>query len=489
MRRQWQALLALVFVFIFASSLHAQNFENLGVSVGSGARALGMGGAFIAVADDATAASWNPAGLCVLDDPEVSFVWKAKNSTGTQIAPVTRQIGDQASSNFLMERLSATSFSSSGGGFDFASATYPLQIGKLKLVPQISMQRAIDFHFEEKQGQPLLRNDNGASDGDISRLTQSETNHFDSDGSLDVWAASLGVSFHPKLYLGATLNWWTGRARFDSKRFEETLFCTQDECIPNTLDSSVNSSRSFDGFNLNIGALWKPAGWMNVGFVYKTPFQMEHHFDFQRAETVQFPDAAFQTHEIYSESGEIQWPRTLGAGVAWMPRQEITVAADYSQTAWSSAKYKFNFHDTISDSFEYIDDSGTRTAIWPTYFDPSQPENVFNQRQPDTWQLRAGAEYVFLSPFIVPLRVGIYRNRQFVKDGAGDPVTHTGLAFGFGFARSNFSVDMALVHESTSVTGCDYTIEAFDGSVETCQSDYKDTFQSNRLYLSSIYRF
>ena len=27
--------------------------------VGSGARALGMGGAFIAIADDATAASWN----------------------------------------------------------------------------------------------------------------------------------------------------------------------------------------------------------------------------------------------------------------------------------------------------------------------------------------------------------------------------------------------------------------------------------------------
>ena len=30
--------------------------------IGSGARALGMGGAFIAVADDATAASWNPGG-------------------------------------------------------------------------------------------------------------------------------------------------------------------------------------------------------------------------------------------------------------------------------------------------------------------------------------------------------------------------------------------------------------------------------------------
>ena len=42
--------------------------------VGSGARAIGMGGAFIAIADDATAASWNPGGLVQLEKPEISAV-------------------------------------------------------------------------------------------------------------------------------------------------------------------------------------------------------------------------------------------------------------------------------------------------------------------------------------------------------------------------------------------------------------------------------
>ena len=41
--------------------------------VGSGARAMGMSNAFIAVADDATAASWNPAGLAQLVRPEMSL--------------------------------------------------------------------------------------------------------------------------------------------------------------------------------------------------------------------------------------------------------------------------------------------------------------------------------------------------------------------------------------------------------------------------------
>src|SRR5262249_18832771 len=44
------------------------------VVLGAGARAFGMGGAFLARADDATAASWNPAGLSYLRRPELSLV-------------------------------------------------------------------------------------------------------------------------------------------------------------------------------------------------------------------------------------------------------------------------------------------------------------------------------------------------------------------------------------------------------------------------------
>lgn len=49
--------LAVMLLLAASAPVHAQVFESLGV------RALGMGGAFVAVADDATATYWNPAGL------------------------------------------------------------------------------------------------------------------------------------------------------------------------------------------------------------------------------------------------------------------------------------------------------------------------------------------------------------------------------------------------------------------------------------------
>ncbi|HOY66149.1 MAG TPA: PorV/PorQ family protein [Candidatus Ozemobacteraceae bacterium] len=44
------------------------------LKMGVGARALGMGSAFTAIADDSTAAFWNPAGLATLEKSEASFM-------------------------------------------------------------------------------------------------------------------------------------------------------------------------------------------------------------------------------------------------------------------------------------------------------------------------------------------------------------------------------------------------------------------------------
>ena len=72
-------LMLVVFLLCPVHRASAQIFSDVQINaspnpVGSGARAQGMGGAFIAVADDATAASWNPGGLIQLERPEFSIV-------------------------------------------------------------------------------------------------------------------------------------------------------------------------------------------------------------------------------------------------------------------------------------------------------------------------------------------------------------------------------------------------------------------------------
>ena len=55
------------------------------LSLGTGARAIAMGRAFTAIADDATAVYWNPAGLGQLDKLDVLFTQRFNNVFDTNL--------------------------------------------------------------------------------------------------------------------------------------------------------------------------------------------------------------------------------------------------------------------------------------------------------------------------------------------------------------------------------------------------------------------
>ncbi len=66
----WTILTLCVATCTFHKSEAATKFAGDFLAFGAGARALGMGGAFVAVSDDATAVYWNPAGLTQLRKKE-----------------------------------------------------------------------------------------------------------------------------------------------------------------------------------------------------------------------------------------------------------------------------------------------------------------------------------------------------------------------------------------------------------------------------------
>lgn len=68
------------FLAFSASWVSADSYACDFLSIGVGVRALGLSGAFVAVADDSTAAYWNPAGLCQVESRELAIMHAAKFS-------------------------------------------------------------------------------------------------------------------------------------------------------------------------------------------------------------------------------------------------------------------------------------------------------------------------------------------------------------------------------------------------------------------------
>ena len=83
---------ALAFASILAASpVLAANYSNEVLSIGVGARALGMGGAYVGVADDSTAVYWNPAGLPKIKHIEVAAIQQGRQYSGGSLNEVGSQ--------------------------------------------------------------------------------------------------------------------------------------------------------------------------------------------------------------------------------------------------------------------------------------------------------------------------------------------------------------------------------------------------------------
>lgn len=383
-------------------------FQQVGIAsppvpVGSGARAMGMGGAFTAVADDATAASWNPAGLIQLEKPELSVV-------GAYSA---------RSSHYTSDSLDVdTTASDEETSLNYFSATFPFHWHR-NMVVSLNYQRLYEF------GRTLDYDLHLASAGlDLDQRVQ-----FDQSGDIGAVGLAGAVELTPRISIGGTLNLWTDELGWDNgwqTSYRVRGSGTQ-AGVPVTSDTRIQETyEKFRGINFNLGLLWETARSGTLGAVVKTPFKASLVHRFSQSDTTAYgpPLNTTVTSGPVRTVEEIDLYMPLSYGVGWSRRfgDIFTLSLDIHRTEWSDYKLV----DSQGNEFSPVDGR---------YKDQSDVDA--------TTHVRLGAEYLFLLPgkgIALPLRAGLFYDPE---PAQGSPRDVYGFSLGAGLSRPRYSCDLA----------------------------------------------
>lgn len=411
-------------------SLINQSVSNI---TGTGARALGMGGAFIALADDATAASWNPAGLAQLSKPEVSLVYEDYSGSydWDQVYEAVYTELAAKVENFLTL---PGDFDSSG--LTFASVTIPFKVGGGNLVAQGSYRRMASFPNFDRSGPNLWRVTDLGTQEIVDEFQTTLTDTDEWSGGFDSYTLSLGFPLGATLRGGVSVNYVDVSV---DNVFRRTESFEQIECLT---CRRLTGGYEFADWAFDVGLQWQPARPLTIGVVYHLGFEADFDY-YESKEFAQYDweAEAPQPREPTSSRGSttVEWPSGWGAGLAWRATDTLTLTADYSEMSWS---------DAIVQEYQ--------PAIWDENAQPAvgEPRDVyfpFAYEQKDSWTARAGAEFVIVlgNGALLPLRAGYFQERQFASLSpyySQEPATFDGYSLGTGFAYKNIQFDIAWAH-------------------------------------------
>lgn len=417
------SLVLFIVLLVFSShtalaQLFSPPINAVPLPVGSGARALGMGGAFIAVADDATAASWNPGGLTQLERPEFSIVGSFLSTK--------QDFDNNAQYSFDNQTLSR-------GDLNYASFVYPFTISGKNFVASLNYQQVYDFHMNSdykanyKGTQPYTY--------DITRDVD-----FESKGGIGALTPAIAMQVLPKLSFGVSVNVYTdeffgGYAWKQIEKGKESG--TFDGNEVNNSYTSEETFKNFQGVNVTIGMLWnvweKDDKCLTFGAVFKTPFE-----------------ANVDRKLVLNNSNEprihykIDYPASLGMGLGFRCNDALSMSTDATWTDWS----------------EYIqeDENGVKTR-------PFGKGTSADEEVNDTYAVRCGTEYLlFRKSFIIPLRGGLFYEP---RPSLNNPVDVYGVSIGSGITLKRCSLDAAYQFrwatdgngEDSGISGSHFSIE------------------------------
>ena len=415
---------------------------------GTGARAVGLGGAFIALADDASAVSFNPAGLAQLLSPEFSLVAESlqRDQSFSRFKSASQDFDDSSLKDTAFHPL-------------FFSATVPFRHSGRNVAVTFSFQRLVDFDFNSDRNLTFR----GATPGSTVRRL---TNTVDQKGSIDVYSLAVGAELTPRLLAGASINLLRGQWSFDSRQSlgdSQSVF-------------DIIQDNKFRGVNLNAGLLWRSRH-LNLGLAYRSGFRAEYTFSGRYTAL----DDQGGTLVQPAQDGllDLNWPETIGFGLAYKPSDRLTFTYDSVKTRWSGATFRGSFttHDPQTGDYQDLSLDGAN------FFD-----FLKSSRTTDTTDRRGGVEWIaFLGDsVIIPVRVGLFREPQPTVDRVtGQQRVLKGYTLGFGLKYHSVTVDLAF--KDAKAENDASKVVLLGGGTPILATGH-EVLREKRIYLTAIFQ-
>jgi len=235
------------------------NFNN------PGARSLGMGGAFVAVADDATAVIANPAGLPILQRPELSAEVKFTKFRNT-IPAFSNTPADAPGQNYQPRTFDDTVTTPS-----FFSFVYPTE----RLTVAAFVREQINYKSTfETNGVFLTDPTNGTLQRFLPVKSELEITSLNFG-----FGAGLNLKKENPLLpnIGASIEFSIGSMKARLNRY--SLFGPTGPPDFNTVLNTSTGDGTDIGIGFNVGALWHPLKDLGVGVVYRRGPQYDFNFN------------------------------------------------------------------------------------------------------------------------------------------------------------------------------------------------------------------
>jgi len=353
--------------------------------------AIGMGDAYIAIADNPHATLLNPAGLAQIQNPQANFVLQFDFNTREYTAAINSGIKVLSTPKPVFT-------------YPAISAVYPLKIGSRRIAVGLSYNTLINQRAKLEETQFFYGG---------GRINENK----DILGGTKTIAGALAFEIMPQIALGFTFQSILGTNSFDLK--------VQSPYADERIYFRYEDEEKVSGTAMRLGLLLKPFKWISLGatvtpeWTYSVEETLEKNQISNYDSDTGWVTYYFVTPEDSFTVTKVQVPLSYHVGIVLMPLSRLKLSAGVEMINWSQAVITNNDQTQVNAM-----------------------EDVQHQH--------FGIEYRFGSAGIqVPFRFGYYTNNMPQKDRFfeekyyGEQIKLSYVTGGFGVVLNRIQIDFA----------------------------------------------